>query len=119
MGLSVGLFHRSSDDGIDSLYKQIVDDIRMSRSVILTTPMMIDLQRQIHERPWLYGVPINVNVAGAQSLMDLPGIGRTISNRIIAYRELNGNFANETELDNVKGIGPATLTKIRPHISFK
>lgn len=59
--------------------------------------------------------PININTATAAELTALPGVGDVIAGRIVDYRTANGPFANVDELDKVKGIGSATLEKIRPY----
>lgn len=56
---------------------------------------------------------IRVNSAIKNELMTLPGIGEVKAQAIIDYRELNGPFMSVDELINVKGIGPATLEKIK------
>ncbi|HHW46675.1 MAG TPA: ComEA family DNA-binding protein [Clostridiales bacterium] len=56
---------------------------------------------------------ININSATKDQLMALPGIGEVKAQAIIDYRELNGPFMSVDELINVKGIGPATLEKIK------
>lgn len=62
--------------------------------------------------------PIKINSASKAELMELPGIGETLADRIIAYRTANGAFKTLEELDNVKGIGSATLKKIQDKISL-
>jgi competence protein ComEA len=56
---------------------------------------------------------ININTADAAALETLPGIGPTFAARIIDYREQNGPFSSVEDLIQVKGIGPATLDKMR------
>ncbi len=58
-------------------------------------------------------VLVNVNTAGSSELENLPGIGEVLAQRIVDYRAANGEFGNADELEEVKGIGPATLAKIR------
>ena len=43
----------------------------------------------------------------------LPGIGDTIAQRIVAYREQHGPFKNIDELKNVDGIGDKKFAAIR------
>ncbi|MEI6579762.1 MAG: ComEA family DNA-binding protein [Eubacteriales bacterium] len=61
--------------------------------------------------------PININTATKEQLMTLNGIGEVKSAAIIDYRRENGNFNSVDELDNVKGIGPKIIEKIRAFIT--
>ena len=60
-------------------------------------------------------VRVNVNTASAKELEALPGVGEVIAQRIVDYRAANGPFASVDELVYVKGIGAATLEKLRPY----
>lgn len=57
---------------------------------------------------------VDVNIADCAMLQTLPGIGPVMAERIIAYREANGPFHTLEDLIQVKGIGEATLEKLRP-----
>lgn len=59
------------------------------------------------------GDQININTADLTQLQELPGVGPSIGQRIIDHREANGPFRTVDDLLDVKGIGPATLEKIR------
>ncbi len=61
---------------------------------------------------------ININTASAGELDALPGIGPTYAQRIIDYREANGGFNSIEEIENVKGIGPATFAKMKDRITI-
>jgi competence protein ComEA len=58
--------------------------------------------------------PIDVNVAGPDELIALPGIGPVRADAIVRLREERGGFGSVEELLDVKGIGPVTLERLRP-----
>ncbi len=60
---------------------------------------------------------VNINTADIAQLEALPGIGPTLAQRIVAYREAHGPFASIDDLVHVPGIGPATLERLRPWIT--
>lgn len=49
--------------------------------------------------------PVNINTADADTLTALPGIGRVLAERILAYRQQNGSFRAVEEITKVEGIG--------------
>ncbi|MBI5877939.1 MAG: helix-hairpin-helix domain-containing protein [Chloroflexi bacterium] len=62
---------------------------------------------------------VNINTADAAELDTLPGIGPELAQRIIAYRQAHGPFARIEDLDNVSGIGPSTLERLRDLITVQ
>lgn len=56
---------------------------------------------------------VDINTADAAALEALPGIGPSIAQAIVEWRTANGPFASVDELEDVPGIGPATLAEIR------
>lgn len=59
---------------------------------------------------------ININTAEAWLLEALPGIGTTLAQRIIEYRQNEGPFQSIDEIIEVNGIGTATLEKMEGKI---
>ena len=59
---------------------------------------------------------VDVNQADWPELAQLPGIGQTLAQRIVAAREERGPFLDHADLRRVRGIGPKTLEKIRPYL---
>jgi hypothetical protein len=56
--------------------------------------------------------PVDINHADLAELEGLPGIGPALAARMIAARP----FATVDDLAEVKGIGPKTIDRLRPHI---
>ncbi len=62
---------------------------------------------------------LDLNRASVEELMALPGIGEKRALAIVAWRDANGPFRGIDDLDEVRGIGPATLDRLRPFVSVK
>jgi len=60
---------------------------------------------------------VNINTATAEQLQFLPRIGPALAERIIAFREANGQFKKADELVAVKGIGEKSLENLRPYVA--
>ena len=60
---------------------------------------------------------ININTAGVDELVALPGIGRAYAERIVEYRGKNGPFKKPEDLLNVRGIGEKTFERIRDRVT--
>ena len=59
---------------------------------------------------------LDVNHANWVELSLLPGIGERLAQRIVASRSDEGMFTQPADLLRVRGIGPKTLERIRPHL---
>jgi len=62
---------------------------------------------------------MNINLATQADLETLPGIGPSTAQAIIEYRETNGPFESVDELDEVPGIGEATVENLRELVSVE
>lgn len=56
---------------------------------------------------------LDVNRAAWHELTCLPGIGEVRAKAIVTDRRVRGPFRGPEDLDRVKGIGPATVRKVR------
>lgn len=61
---------------------------------------------------------VNINNATIEDLDKLPGIGEATANKIINYREENGDFKSIEELKNVNGIGSKKYEQIKDEITL-
>ena len=62
---------------------------------------------------------INLNQASEAELECLPGVGPTLSRRIVEYRIINGPFHQVEEIMQVAGIGPKTFERIKDQITVE
>lgn len=70
--------------------------------------------------PAFAATPVNINKADAATIAtSLDGIGQAKAEAIVAWREQHGPFKKVEELEQVKGIGPATLERNRDAILFQ
>lgn len=63
------------------------------------------------------GALVNINTADAAALDSLPGVGQATAAAIISHREENGDFASVDALQEVPGIGPAKMAKLKPLVT--
>ncbi len=59
---------------------------------------------------------VDLNTAGKEQLMTLPGIGEARADSIIAWREEHGSFADPHDICSIPGIGEALYEKIRTSV---
>jgi len=62
---------------------------------------------------------VDVNSASAEELRLLPGIGGSVAQHIVDYRDQHGPFEDLEQLDNVPMIGQITLQRISPWIEIR
>lgn len=86
-------------------------DINLAAKI--TDGMMLIIPSEIVEE---FQKKISINTATIEQLQKLPRIGPAIAERIIEYREKNGNFKNIEEIMNVKGISAAIYEQIKDDI---
>jgi competence protein ComEA len=70
-----------------------------------------------HKQP--PAAPIDINAADASALEELPGIGPSLAERIVAYRDLNGPFHGLDELLDVSGMTDRRLDQISPYLVIR
>ncbi len=86
-----------------------LDSLNLARGVVDGEPVRVPL---VGESVMGDG-RININLADVGTLEGLPGVGPVLAARIAEYREAHGPFASVDALDDVSGVGPAVLEKMR------
>lgn len=61
---------------------------------------------------------ININTATQAELEEITGIGSSLAQKIIEYRESNGKFKDIEELKNVSGIGDKKFESMKSQITI-
>src|SRR5690349_19796961 len=79
-----------------------------------------DLQRAPNGRSKraLPATKIDVDIATAEQLDALPGVGPVLARRIVADRQQRGAFGSLANLRRVKGIGPALAARLDSLVTF-
>jgi competence protein ComEA len=60
---------------------------------------------------------VDVNTADESELETLPGVGATLAQRIVAFREQSGAFASPDDLLDVAGVTQSKLDAIEPYVT--
>jgi competence ComEA-like helix-hairpin-helix protein len=61
--------------------------------------------------------PIDLNVANAKELQELPGVGPVTAQRIIDMRQKSGRFKRVEDLLAIRGISQKKLDAMRPYVT--
>ena len=70
------------------------------------------------DAPGISSGKININTADTVLLQQLTGVGPVTAQKIVDYREQNGQFGSIEELKNVSGIGDKTFEKMRDEVTI-
>jgi len=61
---------------------------------------------------------VNINTADTEALMLLPKVGPSVAQRIVEFREQNGQFKAAEDLMLVRGVGEKTFELIKPYVAI-
>lgn len=86
-------------------------------SLVLGLVFSSALSLQVQQAQGTTEKKININTAPAAELQKLPRIGPKIAQRIIDFRNQNGNFKNVEEIIKVRGIGEKVFKQIKDMIT--
>jgi competence ComEA-like helix-hairpin-helix protein len=86
-------------------------------SALVTTLLLVLLFASAHAEKQPPAKPIDLNVANAKELQELPGVGPVTAQRIIDLREKSGRFRRVEDLLAVRGISQKKLEAMRPYVT--
>lgn len=69
-------------------------------------------------RPLAPGERIDANAAPEEELDRLPGVGPSTAAAWVEHRNRVGGFAGPEDLTSIRGVGPATVARLRPLLQF-
>lgn len=84
------------------------------RSQTTTLPSQTNVSTDVRTTKPLPTKRIDLNRAERHELLQLPGVGPSTADGILAYRNAKGPFLRVDDLRGVRGIGATTLEKLKP-----
>ncbi len=72
-----------------------------------------------NNQPKTFAQKKDLNKATAIELQSVNGIGKTLSERIVKYRDRNGGFVADVQLQDVYGLSPEVVAKITEQFTVK
>jgi comEA protein len=110
----------SKEDSLFALYSSIdsedfslISDLNIKKSVLELSDTIAYVKKDFSS---LTEKSINLNAAGIEELVKLPGIGEKTAEKIIELRTERGKFKRLEELMDVKGIGEVKFNKIKKYL---
>jgi competence protein ComEA len=81
--------------------------------------MRVKLGRMEARKRLVFSIPLDLNQATMDDLCLISGVGESLAQKIIAYREKRGAFRSVDELKEVKGIGDRNYHSLKPFLTVK
>lgn len=91
--------------------------LTLSLPIVSITSVSVYASAQ-EARPGAPTQAVNVNSGTVTQFEALPGIGPSMAQRIVTYREKNGPFKKLEDLMNIQGIGEKSFLKLRPFLTI-
>jgi competence protein ComEA len=92
--------------------------MRIARAVVPALVMGLGVAAAAAEDARKRQGVVNVNTASVEELQLLPGVGEARARAIVDLRKQRGGLKSLEDLRDVKGIGEASLERLRPHVAF-
>jgi comEA protein len=114
----------SKEDSLFSIYSNInpeydpedsllISNLEIKKRVLELSDTIAYVKKDVSS---LAEKSININTAGINEWVQLPGIGEKTAEKIIQLRNERGKFRRVDELMDVKGIGEVKFSKIKAYL---
>lgn len=101
-------------------FRKAVDYAKTNKLGMWQYPDKVGTVVQTSDAAYLENLfPLNINTATQKELEFLPTVGPGRAKIILEQRDKIGGFKKVEELERIKGIGPATVEKLRPLLIFE
>ncbi len=90
---------------------------RLTVGAVISGLALLFLCAAAHAEKHPPATPIDLNVANAKELQELPGVGPVTAQRIIDMREKSGHFHRVEDLLAIRGISQKKLDAMRPYLT--
>ncbi len=117
--LEINLLSDEEAEGITYTEKAKIDDSDMWEteiSINSETTYIVSSSEETTEAELIVEFPIDINLANAEELMLIDGVGTATAEKIISYRNMYGYFCNYNQLLNIDGIGEKKLENLMEYI---
>lgn len=112
-------YYKQNKDSV-AVFQELESTAYDARVGMWKEPHMVGQKVQTSDAAFLENLfPLNINTATQKELEFLPTVGPGRAQIILEYRERKGGFKKLEDLERIKGIGPATLEKLKPLIIFE
>ena len=115
-----GSFSNAADRAAVNLAEIVQDgeEIRVPR-VGESAPRASRSHKTVRKKRASVRMTVDLNSASAGELAQVPGLGQTLAERIIAYRAQNGPFASLDELADVSGFTPRRIDTLAQYLVLR
>ncbi len=97
--------------------RDCAENVPCARRIVLTgKPPTARIEKIPGRQLVCAGQRINLNYADETDLTAIPGLGPVTAKRIVEYRESHGPFPSVEELRKIRGIGPKKLHSWQPYL---